>query len=101
PPIVMKAAGVVLESEAPGFSPGDRVAYACTPPGAYFTMRTLPVHDLVLLPDHVSEEAAAALLLKGMTAEYLVHRTCRVKPGDAVLVHAAAGGVGLLLCQWA
>ena len=100
-PIGMEAAGVVLESEAPGFSPGDRVAYACTPPGAYVTMRTLPVHDLVLLPDHVSEEAAAALMLKGMTAEYLVHRTCRVKPGDAVLVHAAAGGVGLLLCQWA
>src|SRR4029453_11342103 len=66
----MEAAGVVLESEAPGFSPGDRVAYACTPPGAYVTMRTLPVHDLVLLPDHVSEEAAAALMLKGMTAEH-------------------------------
>ena len=100
-PIGMEAAGVVLESNAPGLRPGDRVAYACMPPGAYVTMRTLAAADLVLLPDYVSEEAAAALMLKGMTAEYLLHRTHRVKPGDAVLVHAAAGGVGLLLCQWA
>ncbi|HEX2449579.1 MAG TPA: quinone oxidoreductase, partial [Gemmatimonadales bacterium] len=100
-PIGMEAAGVVLESNAPGFSPGDRVAYACPPPGAYATVRTLPAEQLVPLPDHVSEETAAALMLKGMTAEYLLHRTHRVKPGDAVLVHAAAGGVGLLLCQWA
>jgi NADPH2:quinone reductase len=100
-PLGMEAAGVVLESEAPGFRPGDRVAYACTPPGAYATVRTLPASDLVLLPDDVSDEAAAALLLKGMTAEYLLHRTHRVRPGDAILVHAAAGGVGLVLCQWA
>jgi len=100
-PIGMEAAGVVVESNAPGFSPGDRVAYACPPPGAYVTMRTLPAAQLVLLPEHVDEETAAALLLKGMTAEYLLHRTHRVRPGDTVLVHAAAGGVGLLLCQWA
>jgi NADPH:quinone reductase-like Zn-dependent oxidoreductase len=100
-PLGMEAAGVVLESNAPGFSPGDRVAYACPPPGAYATMRTLPAAQLVPLPDHVSEETAAALMLKGMTAEYLLHRAHRVRPGDAVLVHAAAGGVGLLLCQWA
>jgi NADPH2:quinone reductase len=100
-PIGMEAAGVVVESDAPGFRPGDRVAYACTPPGAYVTMRTLPADRLVPLPDHIGEEAAAALMLKGMTAEYLLHRTHRVRPGDAVLVHAAAGGVGLLLCQWA
>jgi NADPH:quinone reductase len=100
-PIGMEAAGVIVESDAPGFSPGDRVAYACTPPGAYATMRTLPASALVLLPDDVSDEAAAAVMLKGMTAEYLLHRTHRVRPGDAVLVHAAAGGVGLLLCQWA
>ena len=100
-PIGMEAVGVVLESRAPGIEPGDRVAYACLPPGAYVTMRTLPASHLVLLPDDVSEETAAALLLKGMTAEYLLHRTHRVRPGDAVLVHAAAGGVGLLLCQWA
>jgi NADPH:quinone reductase-like Zn-dependent oxidoreductase len=99
-PIGMEAAGIVVESNAPGFSPGDRVAYACPPPGAYVTMRTLPAAQLVLLPDHVDEEVAAALMLKGMTAEYLLHRIHRVKPGDAVLVHAAAGGVGMLLCQW-
>jgi NADPH:quinone reductase len=100
-PIGMEAAGVVLESRDPGFNPGDRVAYACTPPGAYVTVRTLPASQLVPLPDDVSDEAAAALMLKGMTAEYLLHRLHRVKPGDTVLVHAAAGGVGLLLCQWA
>jgi NADPH:quinone reductase len=100
-PIGMEAAGVVVESNAAGFSPGDRVAYACPPPGAYVTMRTLPAAQLVLLPDHVDEETAAAIMLKGMTAEYLLHRTHRVRPGDTVLVHAAAGGVGLLLCQWA
>ena len=99
-PLGMEAAGVVVDSNAPGFSPGDRVAYACAPPGAYATMRTLPAAPLVLLPDHVSEETAAALMLKGMTAEYLLHRSHRVRPGDTVLVHAAAGGVGLLLCQW-
>jgi len=99
-PIGMEAAGIVVESNAAGFSPGDRVAYACPPPGAYVTMRTLPAVQLVLLPDHVDEEAAAAIMLKGMTAEYLLHRIHRVKPGDAVLVHAAAGGVGMLLCQW-
>jgi len=100
-PIGMEAAGVVVESNASGFSPGDRVAYACPPPGAYATVRTLPASQLVLLPDDVSEETAAALMLKGMTAEYLLHRAHRVKAGDALLVHAAAGGVGLLLCQWA
>src|SRR5262245_32835252 len=99
-PIGMEAAGIVVESNAPGFRPGDRVAYACPPPGAYVTMRTLPPVQLVLLPDHVDEETAAALMLKGMTAEYLLHRIHRVKPGDTVLVHAAAGGVGMLLCQW-
>jgi NADPH2:quinone reductase len=100
-PIGMEAAGVVVESNAPGFASGDRVAYAGPPPGAYVTMRTLPAAQLVLLPDYVDEETAAALMLKGMTAEYLLHRTHRVRPGDTVLVHAAAGGVGLLLCQWA
>jgi NADPH:quinone reductase len=100
-PIGMEAAGVVVESNAPDFSPGDRVAYACPPPGAYVTMRTLPAAQLVPLPHHVDEETAAALMLKGMTAEYLLHRTHRVRPGETVLVHAAAGGVGLLLCQWA
>ena len=100
-PIGMEAAGVVVASESSRFRPGDRVAYACTPPGAYVTMRALPARDLVLLPDYIDDETAAAVMLKGMTAEYLLHRTPRVRPGDVVLVHAAAGGVGLLLCQWA
>jgi NADPH2:quinone reductase len=99
--IGMEAAGVVVESQSGRFRLGDRVAYACTPPGAYVTVRTLPAEELVLLPDYISDETAAAVMLKGMTAEYLLHRTHRVKPGDVVLVHAAAGGVGLLLCQWA
>jgi NADPH:quinone reductase-like Zn-dependent oxidoreductase len=100
-PIGMEAAGVVVESRSSRFRPGDRVAYACTPPGAYVTMRALPADQLVLLPEHISDETAAAVMLKGMTAEYLLHRTHRVRPGHVVLVHAAAGGVGLLLCQWA
>ncbi len=103
PPAVlgMEAAGVVVESRSPYIMAGDRVAYASAAPGAYATMRTLPGDQLVVLPDHISEETAAAVLLKGMTAEYLLHRTHRVRPGDTVLVHAAAGGVGLFLCQWA
>ena len=100
-PIGMEAAGVVVQSDSPKFRPGDRVAYASGAPGAYVTMRAMPASELVLLPDFVSDEQAAAVMLKGMTAEYLLHRTHRVKPADVVLVHAAAGGVGLLLCQWA
>jgi NADPH:quinone reductase-like Zn-dependent oxidoreductase len=101
--IGMEAAGVVLDV-GPGVAhllPGDRVAYACPPPGAYANLRTLPADQVVVLPEDVSDETAAAVMLKGMTAEYLLHRTFRVRPGHHVLVHAAAGGVGLLLCQWA
>ena len=103
PPAVlgMEAAGVVVESKSPHIMAGDRVAYASAAPGAYVTMRTIPGDQLVVLPDHVSDETAAAVLFKGMTAEYLLHRTHRVRLGDTVLVHAAAGGVGLFLCQWA
>ncbi len=101
--IGMEAAGVVMDvGDGVGhLLPGDRVAYACPPPGAYATVRTMSADQLVVLPDDVSDETAAAVMLKGMTAEYLLHRTHRVRPGQAVLVHAAAGGVGLLLCQWA
>jgi NADPH:quinone reductase-like Zn-dependent oxidoreductase len=101
--IGMEATGVVLDvgEGVAHLLPGDRVAYACPPPGAYATLRTLPADQVVVLPDEVSDETAAAVMLKGMTAEYLLHRTVRVRPGQAVLVHAAAGGVGLLLCQWA
>jgi NADPH2:quinone reductase len=102
-PLGMEAAGVVVDV-GPGVAhllPGDRVAYACPPPGAYATVRTLPADPVVLLPDDVDDEAAAALMLKGLTAEYLLHRTHAVRPGTVVLVHAAAGGVGSLLCPWA
>jgi NADPH:quinone reductase-like Zn-dependent oxidoreductase len=101
--IGMEAAGVVTDvGDGVGhLLPGDRVAYACPPPGAYATVRTMPADQLVVLPDHVDDETAAALMLKGMSAEYLLHRTHRVRPGEVVLVHAAAGGVGLFLCQWA
>ncbi len=81
--------------------PGDRVAYACLPVGSYAATRTMPAHQLVVLPQAIDDETAAAAMLKGLTAEYLLHRVHRVARGDIVLVHAAAGGVGLLLCQWA
>jgi NADPH2:quinone reductase len=102
-PLGMEAAGVIIDV-GPGVAhllPGDRIAYACPPPGAYASVRTLPAEQVVVLPDDVDDEAAAALMLKGLTAEYLLHRTHEVRPGTVVLVHAAAGGVGSLLCQWA
>jgi NADPH2:quinone reductase len=99
----MEAAGEVVDIGA-GVSdlrPGDRVAYACPPVGAYAQYRTMKADQLVALPDAIDDETAAALMLKGMSAEYLVRRLYRVQRGDFVLVHSAAGGVGLLLCQWA
>jgi NADPH:quinone reductase len=83
-----------------GLKAGDRVAYA-TNLGAYSQERLIGADRLVKLPKGISYEAAAALMLKGLTAQYLLRRTFRVKAGDTVLVHAAAGGVGLILCQWA
>jgi NADPH:quinone reductase len=99
----MEAAGVITDvgQGVTQFLPGDRIAYACPPVGAYTSVRTMSAHQLVALPDYISDETAAALMLKGMTAEYLLHRTCRVTPGISIVVHSAAGGVGLLLCQWA
>jgi NADPH2:quinone reductase len=97
-----EAAGVV-EAVGPGvdwLKAGDRVAYA-SPIGAYCEARVMPVATLVKLPDSVSDEQAAGMMLKGMTAEYLLRRTFPVKPGDTILYHAAAGGVGLLVGQWA
>ena len=83
-----------------GFKPGDRVAYVAAP-GSYAAERNVPAHFLVHLPAAIPYETAAGMMLKGMTAEYLLFRTYPVKKGDIVLVQAAAGGVGLLLCQWA
>lgn len=80
---------------------GDRVAYAGGPVGAYAQVRTIPAHRLLRLPDNISFNTAAAMMLQGLTAAYLLRKTYRVQPGDAVLIHAAAGGVGLIACQWA
>jgi NADPH:quinone reductase-like Zn-dependent oxidoreductase len=99
----MEAAGIVLDigPDVHTLMPGDRVAYASAPCGAYAEFRTMKA-DLVLpLPDHVSDRLAAAVMLKGMSAEFLLHRVHEVREGDTILVHAAAGGVGQLLCQWA
>lgn len=96
-----EAAGVVeaVGAEVRNVKPGDRVAYTY-PMGAYATMRTLPADRLVGLPDGISAEVAAAMMLKGLTAHYLIHSTFRVEPGMTVLVQAAAGGVGLILGRW-
>jgi NADPH:quinone reductase len=80
--------------------PGDRVAYAATL-GAYAQERNIPAQCLIKLPESISDEIAAAMMVKGLTAQYLLRRTYRVKPGDTILFHAAAGGVGLIACQWA
>ena len=80
---------------------GDRVAYASAPIGAYATDRVIAADRLLRLPDAINFDTAAAMMLQGMTAQYLLRRTFRVQPGETILVHAAAGGVGLILCQWA
>lgn len=101
--IGLEAAGVV-EAVGPDVAelrPGDRVAYASPPIGAYAEVRLMPADRLVKLPDDIDDRTAAAMMLQGMTAQYLLRRTHRVAPGETILVHAAAGGVGLILCQWA
>ena len=80
--------------------PGDRVAYANPPMGAYCEVRNIPADRLLNLPDNISFEQAAAMMLQGMTVQYLIKRTYKVQPGDTVVWHAAAGGVGLIACQW-
>jgi NADPH2:quinone reductase len=82
-----------------GFKPGDRVAYSSTP-GSYAEARNVEAKHLVKLPENISHEQAAGMMLKGLTAQYLLRQTYRVQPGDVILVHAAAGGVGQILCQW-
>jgi NADPH2:quinone reductase len=98
-----EAAGLVtaVGKKARGFRVGDRVAYVSNTLGAYSDVRNLPAVRVVKVPKGVSDEEAAAMMLKGLTAHYLIRRTYRVKKGDTILVHAAAGGVGLILCQWA
>ena len=82
------------------FKEGDRVTFVGSL-GCYADERIVPVDRLVKLPKSISDETAAAMMLKGLTAQYLLHQTYKVKAGDTILVHAAAGGVGLILCQWA
>ena len=98
-----EAAGVVeaVGSGTKSLKPGDRVAYASGQPGAYADQRLLPADRLVKIPDGVSDRLAAAAMLKGMTAQFLLRRTFRVKAGSVAVVHAAAGGVGLIATQWA
>jgi NADPH2:quinone reductase len=102
----MEAAGVV-EAVGEGVThvqEGDRVAYASQPPGSYCELRVMPARCVVQLPDAIDFETGAAMMLKGLTAQYLLRRTLPqggLQPGDFVLFHAAAGGVGLIACQWA
>jgi NADPH2:quinone reductase len=98
-----EAAGVV-EAVGPGVSElkkGDRVAYSGGAPGAYAEVRVLPIERLVKLPEGVSDRSAATLMLKGLTVQYLLRQTYTVKAGETILLHAAAGGIGLIACQWA
>ncbi|MEX1236458.1 MAG: quinone oxidoreductase [Roseovarius sp.] len=99
----MEAAGVI-EAVGEGVTHlkvGDRAAYASNPPGAYAEARVMPAAQVCPLPEGISFEEGAAMMLKGMTVEYLFHRTTPLQSGDTVLFHAAAGGVGLIACQWA
>lgn len=99
----MEAAGVIeaVGKEVSHLKPGDRAAYAAMPPGAYCAARVMPAAQVCPLPDGIGFADAAAMMLQGMTVEYLFHRVSPLKAGDTVLFHAAAGGVGLLACQWA
>src|SRR4030088_2054285 len=97
-----EAAGEVIAvgSGVTNFHPGDRVAYYFNL-GGYATERNIPWEKLVKLPDHITYEQGAVLMLKGLTVWYLLHKTFKVEPHHRVLIHAAAGGIGLLACQWA
>jgi NADPH2:quinone reductase len=98
-----EAAGVV-EEVGPGVTdvkPGDRVAYGNSPLGAYSEVRVMPADRLVVLPNGITDQQAAAIMLKGLTTQYLIRQIFKVKRGDTILFHAAAGGVGTIACQWA
>jgi NADPH2:quinone reductase len=103
-PMVLGSEGAgIVEEVGPGVSglrPGERVAYAMER-GSYAEARLIKADRLVPIPDGISDQQAAAMMLKGMTAQYLIRRIHRVKSGDTILIHAAAGGVGLIVCQWA
>jgi NADPH2:quinone reductase len=99
----LEAAGVVeaVGDGVASLAVGQRVAYGTGPLGAYSTERLIPAEKVIAIPDSIDDETAAAMMLKGMTAQYLLRQTYAVKPGDTILVHAAAGGVGLIAGQWA
>jgi NADPH:quinone reductase len=99
----LEGAGIVkaIGSGVSEVKVGDRVAYTGGPIGAYAQLRNLPAHRLVKLPEKFSFMQGAGMMLQGLTVQYLLRRTYRVKSGDTILIHAAAGGVGLILCQWA
>ena len=99
----MEGCGVVTSvgRGVTSLKPGDRVAYAGGPIGSYAEERIMPADMLIKVPKEISDQTAAAMMLKGMTARYLLRDTFRVKKGDTILIHAAAGGLGLILCQWA
>jgi NADPH2:quinone reductase len=101
--IGLESAGVIdaLGPEVGDFSIGERVAYAGMPEGSYAEMRLVPAARVIALPDFIDERTAAAMMIRGMTARCLLCETYKVKPGDTILVHAAAGGLGLIMCQWA
>jgi len=101
--IGLEAAGVIEEigSDVKEFRIGDRVAHAATPPGSYSEKQVYPQEKIVKIPDYISDEIASCIMLKGITSEYLIHRAYAVKKGEFILFHAAAGGVGQVLCQWA
>jgi NADPH2:quinone reductase len=98
-----EGAGVVEEvgSGVTDLKPGDRIAYGSSPLGAYAEERLIPADRLIKLPDGIDDKTAAAMMLKGLTAQYLIRQTYRIKAGETILLHAAAGGVGLILAQWA
>jgi NADPH:quinone reductase len=101
--IGLEAAGVVerVGDGVTDIKEGDRVAYGTGPIGAYSQLRVMPADKLVKIPEGVDDKTAAAMMLKGLTAQYLLRRTYKVQKGDNILIHAASGGVGMILCQWA
>ena len=101
--IGLESAGVIdaVGPDVHGLKVGDRVAYAGAPDGSYAEVRIVPAARVIPLPDGIDERTAASMMIRGMTARMLLRETYRVKAGDTILIHAAAGGVGLIVCQWA
>jgi NADPH:quinone reductase len=104
PTVLGREGAGVIEAVGAGvseFKVGDRVAYASSPIGSYAEVRLMPAERVVKVPDNVTDQQPASMMLKGMTAQYLLRRTFKVNKGDTILFHAAAGGVGLIVSQWA